>query len=815
MGRRGVTTVTQQTAGWVGKPLKRLEDPRLLTGRGTFIDDLRLGNVHYAGILRSPYAHAKIKGVDPSRALQLEGVVAVLTGKHVLESFDPFPVGVKEPLKYYPMAIDKVRYVGEPVALVVAKDRQTAEDALDLVQAEYEPLEPVVDVEAALEAGAPLLHENIGSNAGWHRSLVYGDPDNAFSRADFVVKEKFVYPKFVSTPLETYGIIAALDKSTGIITIHSNFQGPWTMFAVASRAMRMSEDRLRWIVPPDIGGGFGIKTSIYPYLTLLALATLKTGVPVKWIEDRKEHLMASSSGTGRVSELEVAFQNDGKMLGLKVKIFEDVGAYIRAPEPGCILRPLGNIVNAYKIRSVALDAYAVLTNKCPTGPNRGYGCDHYYFALERVVDLAADKLGLDPAEIRFRNLIQSNEFPYRTPTGGIYDAGDYPRALKKALELSNYRVLREEQKTARLEGRLIGVGIALAVDPSVSNMGYLGVAQEPQTRAGRDYLPKSGGLGSAVVKAEPSGKVTVHIDSNPQGQGHETVVAQIVSDQLGISPQDIKVVCTFDTFTTLWSISSGSYSSRFASVGTSAVALAARKLREKMFKIAAYQLDARPEDLEAEGGNVYVKSEPSRSVSFRRIVGTAHWNPTALPSDVEPGFYATQVFMVPNLMPADAGDRVNSSSTYGFIADVVTVEVDRETGSTKILKYVTVHDAGTIINPGIVEGQIHGSTLHGLAPALHQELLYDKDGQLITATLQDYFVPTAVEAVDPIIAHEPVPSPFTTLGSKGCGESNTESTPAAIANAVADALKPLGARVTELPLTTERVWKLTRGTGRR
>src|SRR5208337_508736 len=562
---------------WVGQSLKRTEDPALLTGCGSFVADLPFSNLCHAAILRSPHAHARIRKVDTAQALRAPGVLGIVTGADAARLTGPFPVGVEAPVKYYCMAIDKVRYVGEPVAVVVARDRYLAEDALDLIEVEYEPLEAVVDPELALKSGAPLLHEAVGSNLACHRTLRYGDPERAFIEADVVIRARFRFPKYSSTPIETYGVIASYEPTTGVLSVWSNFMGPFVMHSLVARALNLAENRLRFVAAPDIGGSFGIKTGVYPYIALIGLAAMNTGVPVRWLEDRREHLMASSSGTDRVAYRELAARKDGTILAMRSRWLDNVGAYIRSPEPGCTFRPISNWAGPYRFKNLEADASVVMTNKSLTGPNRGYGCGHLYFEMERMVDLLSEKLAMDPAEVRRRNFIQADEFPYRTPTGGLYDSGNYPLAFEKAIETARYDELRQEQARARAQGRLFGIGLAVAVDPSVSNMGYITVALDPEVRSRPGYHPKSGALESATVKVGPLGKVTVVMGSAPQGQGHRTVVAQVVADELAIAPDEITVIDDMDTFTRLWGVSSGTYSSRFAAVGTSAAALAARK----------------------------------------------------------------------------------------------------------------------------------------------------------------------------------------------------------------------------------------------
>src|SRR5918996_2292921 len=540
------------SAGWIGKSVTRVEDGRLLTGRGNFIDDHPpVANLCHAAIVRSPHAHARILGYDVTAARAMEGVVGVITGADVAAACKPFGVGVAAPVHYYPAATDKARFVGEPVALVVARDRYLAEDAAEVVAVEYEPLPVVVDPERALEPGAPILHEKVGSNLAGHRRLVYGDPDRAFADADVVVRQRFRFPKYGSTPIETYGVVARWDALDGVLTVWSNFMGPFIMHPLVARVLGLPENRLRFIVPADIGGSFGIKSSIYPYLALIGLAAMKTGVPVKWIEDRREHLLASSSGTDRVADRELAARRDGTVLGMRYRWLDNVGGYIRSPEPGRSFRAIGNYVGPYGFQHLEVDAGVVMTNKSLTGPNRGYTCGHLYFETERMMDLLAERLGLDPVEVRRRNLIPREAFPYRTPTGGLYDSGDYAAVLDRAVELARYDELRREQAAARPAGRFFGIGVALAVDPSVSNMGYVATALDPQFRAKPEYLPKSGTMESATIRVDPLGRVTAVLATTPQGQGHQTVVAQIVADELGLHPDDVTVVDEMDTFRSL------------------------------------------------------------------------------------------------------------------------------------------------------------------------------------------------------------------------------------------------------------------------
>lgn len=796
----------KQQKKWVGTGMKRKEDLRLLTGRGRFMDDIHLPNMKYAAILRSPYPHAWIKGLDISQALKVSGVRGVLTGDDVAAMSQPFPVGVPIPPKYYSCAVDKVRFVGEPVAVVVADNRYIAEDALDMIEVEYDPLPVVMDIEEAAEPGAPILHDNIGSNIYSHRFFQYGDMQKAYEEADLVVKGKFLFPKYGSTPIETYGVVASYNPFNEEFVIYNNYQGPFVNHSLVAIALGIQENKMRWIVPTDIGGGFGTKTGMYPYIALIALAAKKTGMTVKWIEDRREHLLASATGTDRVTYMEAAVKKDGTILGLKDKAMDNTGGYIRAPEPGCAYRSTGNHTGAYQIRNLDREVMVVGTNKCLTAPNRGYTCQELYFSVERLVDMVAAELEMDPAEIRFKNFIQSDQFPYTTATGGVYDAGDYPKALRMALHKIDYEKTRKEQQKARKQGRYIGIGLATVVDPSVTNIAYVTLALTPEQRA--KGHPKSGSGESVIVKLDPLGKAHVIACTNPQGQGHETVISQIVADELGISPDDITVSDVVDTHDRVYTITTGSYSSRFASVGVNAVVAATRKVKEKMKKIAAHLLEASPDDIEDQDGKFYVKGAPDKSIHVKHIAGTAHWNQSALPEGTDVGLYASSLLSMPTSQPPDQLDRVDSSNTYGFIAEAIVVEVDPETGQVEFLKWASVHDSGTVLNPLLLEGQVMGSIAHALGGTLYEEWAYDENGQCLTASFQDYLVPTAMEVPKVDIGHVETPSPLTALGSKGAGESSTMSVPVAIANAIADALAPLGVTINELPLSPNKIWHL-------
>lgn len=791
-------------APWTGQPVTRLEDARLLTGRGRYLDDAVVPGGRVAAILRSPHGHARVGRIDASGARARPGVDVVLTGAEILDLADPFPVVVPGAPPSYPLAVDRVRYVGEPVAIVVAADRYRAEDALEAITVDYEPLPVVLDPFEATRPGAPVLHDSHPDNIGWQRTFRYGDPDGDFARADEIVGDTFRYPRYHSIPLETYGIIAQYTDDR--YTVHANFQGPFSLHPVMARALRVGEDDLRLVVPGDIGGSFGSKAMIYPYVVLVALAARAAGRPVRWIEDRLEHLRASASGADRVFRFEAALARDGTILAVRGDLWDNVGAWLRAPEPASILRTISSYQGPYRVRSVAITARSVMTNKGPVGLNRGYGGQQHCFGLERVVDLAAERLGLDPAEIRRRNFVQRHEFPYRTVTGGLYDSGDFHAALERALGAVRYGERRAEQARARAAGRLYGIGLAAAMDPSTSNMGYITLALTPEQRAQPGFLPKSGSMESARIKMDSSGTVTVMLATAAQGQSHETVAAQVVADELGLDPAEVRVVNAMDTAVAGWSISSGTYSSRFAVMGASAAGLAARRLGDRLRRIGAHLLEAPPEDVELADGHVRVRGAPFRGMRLRRIAGLAHWNAGGLPADVEPGLEASATWRFPDFEPPDAADRMNVAGTYGFMLDVAVVEIDAETAEPRILLYVSVHDAGRMLNPRVVEGQRTGALVHGLAGALWEEFVYDGDGQPRAGTLMDYLCPTTGEVPPVILEHLETPSPFTLYGAKGCADGSVVPASAAIANAVSDALRPLSVAVNELPATPARLW---------
>jgi 2-furoyl-CoA dehydrogenase large subunit len=788
----------------------RVEDPALLCGAGRFLDDLDpFPGTLTAAIVRSPHAHARIRGVDLSAARAHPGVAAVIGPDEVQENLRPFPLSLRVPMPYYPTATDRTRFAGEPVAVVVATDRYVAEDAAELVDVDYEPLPAVVDAGAALAGEAPRLHEGADGNVATDRTFHFGPVRQHFEHADHLVVGEYEFPRYSSTPMECYAVVADWqeDADGPAITAWANFHGPFSMLPVLAGALGVPTSRLRLQVPPDNGGSFGIKAGIYPYVALMALASRYAGRPVRWTEDRIEHLLASSAGSDRSMRFEAAVRADGTVAALRVDLVDNVGAYLRPPEPSTLYRCFGNITGAYRIDAVEIRSRAVVTNKTPTGLNRGFGGQQLYFGLERLLDRIATVCGLDPAEVRRRNLVPRDAFPYRTPTGGVYDSGDYRRAFDRVLTNADYDTLRRRQKEARDRGEYFGIGLATIVDPSATNIGYVSLATPADQRLpGRE---KSGSTEHVRVSVDMGGVVSVLLGSVPQGQGHATVARDIVAQRLGLPPDQVRPVVMMDTATTPWTISSGSYSSRFAPLLTSALVEATELLAATMCVAGATLLGMATEDVELAEGHIRSRQDPARAVTFRRAAGLVHWDPGALPAGTSARLSAEAAFTPPQSMAPTSDDRINSSLCYGFVADVVVCRIDPDTLQITLEQVSTVHDAGTILNKTLLEGQIHGAIAHAVGGACFEELRYTDEGQPISASFMDYLCPTSAETDYALHSdHLETPSPLTRLGAKGCGEGSSMSVPVAIANAVADALAPSGVDITALPLHGEVLHEL-------
>jgi 2-furoyl-CoA dehydrogenase large subunit len=778
---------------------RRREDADLLTGRGRFGDDLPVRrDALVAAILRSPHAHAEVASIDAAGALAVPGVDSIVTGEDARRWTRPFAVAVKTAAEQWCLATDRVRHVGEPVAVVLAHDRDAAEDALERIAVDYRPLPPVTDPEAAARPEAPLLHPAAGTNVLSERAFRYGDPEAAFAGAAHRISITSRYPRNTGAPLECFVVVAEYSAGEDAYEIVANFQGPLAMHPVMAMALGVPGNRLRLRTPSCSGGSFGAKHAVFPYVVLLALAARKAGRPVKWVESRLEHLVAATAATNRITTLSAAVDGDGVVEALAWDQLEDCGAYLRAPEPATLYRMHGNMTGAYRIRHLAIRNRVVVTNKTPSGLVRGFGGPQVYFALERLMQRIAATLNLDPLEVIRRNLVAA--FPYRCVAGAVLDSGNYGVAIDAAVREGELAELRQRRAAALAEGRFYGIGFAAIVEPSISNMGYVTTVLSPAER--QQAGPKAGASAAATVALDPQGGVSVTIDSLPQGQGHCTVAAQVVADVFGLAPAAIRVDAGLDTGKDAWSIAAGNYSSRFAGASAGAVHVAATRLKQRLARSAAALLNRRPEELRFADGRVFAARNPENSLSFARVAGAGHWFPGDRTALRETAFWSPEALAAPN-----AADEVNAAAAYGFVFDFCGIEIDRDTGEIRIDKYASLHDAGRILNRTLVDGQIWGGFAMGLGAALCERVVYGEDGEMLTGSFADYPLPTAASIPPLAILHWESASPVTPLGAKGVAEGNAMSTPACIANAVADAL---GAAEITLPLTPERVLDLLR-----
>jgi carbon-monoxide dehydrogenase large subunit len=761
--------------------VKRLEDPRLLTGGGRFLDDLHLPGLLHAAFVRSPHAHACLSSVDASAVLEVPGVVAVLTGRDLAGRVEPLAPrldGEGFARTAWPALADaRVRFVGEPVALVAARTPYAAVDGCERVATRYDPLRALADVDTALAPEAPLLHETAPGNVLLRRRWSQGDVDGAFARAAVRVRERFDHGRCAAVPLESRGIVARWED--GHLTIWTGTQVPFIYRTALARAFGLSESCVRVIVP-DTGGGFGKKMHVMPEDLAVAALARAVGRPVKWMETRRENLAAASHAREARLELEAAADADGVLLGLRARLLSDAGAYHIYPLTQA-LEPLGTgaiLPGPYRTPAYAYECVAVATTKAPLGAYRGVGMAFAAFAMERTLDLLADRLGLDPAEIRRRNLIPRDAYPFASAGGFVYDSGDLPKALEQALALAGYERLKQERDEARGRGRLLGIGIACYAE-------YTGMGSETYRRRGMVELP---GPEAARVEMHADTSVSCFVSFPSQGQGHRTTIAQLVAAELGVSPDRVHVV-PLDTETS--PPGTGTFASRGAIAQAGTAQRAAAAVRAKILGLAAGVLEAHAADLELTDGRVTVRGVPERGVPMAELARLAH-SPRAggLAENLERGLEATEPFDPP--APAFSG-----------AVHVAAVEVDADTGRVSVRDYTVVEDCGPMINPTIVEGQIHGALAQGIGEALGEQLVYDERGQLVTGTLMDYPMPVASALPSFTVGHLETPSPHTPGGVKGMGEGGTVGAPAAIANAVADALRPLGVSVTSLPIRPE------------
>ncbi len=771
-----------RTAGWIGKRYPRKEDIRFITGNGLFAADIKIPNMAYVAIARSPYSSAKIVRIDKNRALAVPGVVDIFTGAEIVEELDPLPNLLPSPydrVKDFGIAVDRVRYAGEPIAVIVAESTYAAWDAMEQLDVEYEELPPVLTAMTGAKDGSPLVHENVPTNVVWHRKFTYGDLDEAFRSAHIVVSKKLKWHRFTSAPLEPNVVVVDYDARHGIYTVWSNNQRPAFNQAAIAKSLRTHANMLHFI-SPDIGGGFGIKNENYPYIILLAVAARKLRRPVRWVETRTEHMVASAHGSEINYEAEMALSKDGKILGLRAKAFHDEGAYMRR-EPIAAFNFIRHATMTYTFRNLEMDIYAIVTNKCPVGPNRSYGKMQQGFLVERLLDIGARKLGLDPIEIRMRNFVSSTQMPYETPTGAMLDGGEYAKAIAKVAENLQYGELIKERDRLRKSGMLAGVGVSMGMDACPINFSSNRLINPKSTASGESE--------AAWVKIDEDGNISAAVGTSPQGHGHETVVSQIVAEVLGVSPDDVYTLPAFDSWTHPSTPHSGTYASRFAIAGASAVNGAAVRVRQKVLRIAAHVLGESESNLDIVNG-VVVSGKAKPGVSLKEIARLAWKDLANLPANEEPGLYVNLVYKTPFKLPID-DQRGNFSLTYSYSASMVLLEIDPGTGMSKIRRVGIVEDSGNQINPMIVEGQIHGQLGHQLGAALYEDLVYDENGQLLTSTFKDYLAPTAADLPSYETGSIVTPSLFTPLGTRGMGEGGGAPL-IACANALDDALTPHG-----------------------
>jgi carbon-monoxide dehydrogenase large subunit len=770
------------TQRYVGQAMKRKEDPRLICGTSTYVDDVVLPGMLHMAITRSIHGHARLKHIDTSKAQRLPGVVAVVLGEEVAKHCGPSPCGasipnMKNALRQL-LAIDKVRFVGEPIAAVVATDKYIARDAADLIEIDYEPLAAVVNPEKAMDPSSAKLYDEFSDNIAYTFGFESGNTQEAFDKADVVVKERFINQRLAPIPMEPRGVVATFQAPDNELVVWASTQTPHILRTRLAVMLNIPENRIR-VIAPEVGGGFGCKIDVYAEDGLSSYLSKKTGRPVKWIESRRENLAATIHGRDQIDDVEMALKNDGTILGMRVKAIADLGAFYSLFTP--MIPTLTGLLapGCYKVPALKFDQVGVLTNKMATDAYRGAGRPEATYLIERIIDVAAQKLNIDPAEIRRKNFPQPSEFPYQTSGGVVYDSANYQAALDRALEMADYKGLRQKQAELRKQGKYMGIGLSSYVE--ICAMG-------PSAA-----LP-GGGWESGSVRIERTGTVTVMTGASPHGQGQETSFAQIVADELGITPDD---VITLHGDTARVASGVGTFGSRGTAVGGTAMYLATQDLKEKMKKIAAHLMKTTADNIELVGGKVTVKGDAAQSLSFKDVV-TEAYNAVKLPPGMEPGLEATRFFEPTNF-------------TFPFGTHVCVVELDGETGEPKITKYVAVDDCGNVINPLLAEGQVHGGLVQGIGQALHEEVVYDENGQLLTGSFMDYAVPRAHDFPEFELDRTVTPSPVNPLGVKGVGEAGTIGSTPAVVNAIVDALAPFGISNIDMPVRSEKIWKVLKG----
>jgi carbon-monoxide dehydrogenase large subunit len=766
---------------YVGQPMKRFEDPKLITGQGTFVDDITLPDMLHAAVLRSPYAHARIRSVDASEARRLPGVVAVLIGADMAGVPHDIPtramtgeraVDELRPPEHPLLAQDKVCYVGQAVAIAVAQDPSVARDAVERIAVGYEPLLPVLDPHEAVRDDVPIIHEALGTNIAMRVRQSAGDPEGASGRADHVIRQRYLVPRLAPAPLETRGVVAHYQPRENLLTVWNSTQAAQRVKRYLSSLLNLPEQTLR-VIAPDVGGSFGVKDCIFPEDVLVPYLSLRLERPVKWVEERRENMLAYH-GRGMSLDVEAAVRRDGVILGLRVYIVADIGAYFLLTTSSAPFNACRRITGPYHIPAVTLELVGVVTNKTPTGAYRGTGSPEAAFCMERTMDLIAKDLGLDPAEVRRRNFIPPDAFPYRSAAGLTYDSGDYAQGLDRALELLDYANWREEARRRKPDGPMLGLGLATFTKSS-------GAAGDHR-------------IESARVTIEPSGHITVYTGISPHGQGNATSFAQIVADELGVHPSQVRVQ---HGDTAIVPFGEGTSASRGLIVGGSAIYAVLREARQTLGRLAAQLLSCAAEDVRFREGRVFNRQQPEAEITFPQLAAAAYAG-ELLPAGVDSGLDFSGRYTLPD-------------APVSFGAHAVVVEVDRETGEVKILRYVGVHDCGHVINPKLVEGQILGGIAQGIGQAMTEGMVYSAEGQPLTGSLLDYAIPKAPDIPDLILDTVETPSPTNPLGAKGIGSVSTVPPPAAMTNAVLDALSRFGVRHLDTPLTAEKVWRAMQG----
>ena len=795
---------TLELGKYQGESIPRKEDRRLVEGQGTFVDDIRRHEVGYVHFVRSPYAHAAIVSIDVTPALELAGVYGTLTGDEVALQTEPFFQIASPPggnIRDFALAVGKVRYAGEPVVAVAAKTRELARDAAELIEVEYEPLPVNVDARQALGEDAAVLHDDAGTNLSWEGVYEWGDLDQAFAEADHVVSiDQLHFDRFNSTPLECDGALVEFDRGTGQWTLYTNNQFPGFAAIMMGPAMGVGLDRLRFVTQ-DVGGGFGNKITTHPQLVALCLLARKLKRPVQWTESRTEFHQSMSHGNERwFHDIEVAVKADGTLLGFRCKALDDAGAWLR-------YEPLGGVIWAqvtpglYRWRHVRLDFTQVLTNKAPVSPNRGYSRMQQLWLTERIIDIVASELEVDPVEIRKLNYITADEMPYTTPNGCVYDSGDYARCLDIALDLIDAGTIEARRAEAAERGKLLGLGIGSTLDSGTNNFG--------QSQLLNPELQFSGNNEVATVKLDIFGEVVVTLGTTPQGQGHETTASQVVADTIGCAPDAINVRAGHDSYWNTHAGFSGTYASQFAVTGLSAVKGAAEELADQMRRLAAVVLGTTADGIVLADGMATRADNPEAALPFMALGAIINANNAGLPPETEDITLNARYVYRPPFGPLDLEKQYgNLTLTYATQIHACMIEIDRETGEVEIVDYAAVDDCGTRIHPQIVEGQVHGATAHAIGAALWETFSYDEDGQLLTANFYDYHVPHALDMPQIKSGSLESPSPFTPLGTKGMGEGGgggIHCICSAIQNALADAGRPL---VTDSHNPAQRVWRM-------